>query len=244
MRHEITTLEIAKLYKRQHKYVLDMVRRVIERDLNYKILFKEFFYTNTRGREYPAYLMELDGFCILSEHSTILTGCEKGVILKEFGQDIVVVPSKRTRTEDIFYGMLCEFLPHLTIIRQFPVNGYRVDFYIEGAGLFVEFDEEQHFSEKHKKADDERWYAINNYLAERDGYTPNLIRVKKGCEIYGLSLIMSFLALNSFSAIEATCVIETNDAKYGAVFIAGEDRYGEIIYDKQHNELTSLIQSV
>jgi len=214
MRTEITTNEIAEIYGIPHADIMKRVRNLVNSDIEYPHMFTEMTYKNPRGKTYPAFKMGKEGFSILSEYRSF-QGVNKAIILSEFGEQVVVVGEKRTRHEDAFYHMLCEFLPHLKVVRQFPIAGYRVDFYIEGAELFVEFDEEQHFSKKAKDDDDLRWAAINEHMEERDGYTPTLVRVKKGREIYGLALIMSYLA----QTMDVTVIAETNDVSKGAELI-------------------------
>jgi len=217
MRTEITTLEIAAYYGMQHKTVLERVRSLIASDIEYPHMFTEIEYKNSRGRTYTAFKMGVEGFSVLSEYRSF-QGVKKAIILSEFGEQVVVVGKKRTRHEDAFFHMLCEFLPHLRVVRQFPIAGYRVDFYIEKAGLFIEFDEEQHFSKRAQDEDYLRWTEINDHIGKRDGKSVPLIRVNKGCEIYGLSLIMSFLALNSPDGADATKIAVTNDASKGREF--------------------------
>ena len=224
MRTEITTLEIAEYYKISHADILRRVRSLIASDIEYPHMFTEIVYKNTRGRTYsrgrtyPAFKMGVEGFSVLSEYRSF-QGVKKAIILSEFGEQVVVVGKKRTRHEDAFFQMLCEFLPHLRVVRQFPIAGYRVDFYIEKAGLFIEFDEEQHFSKKAQDEDYLRWTEINDHIGRRDGKSVPLIRVNKGCEIYGLSLIMSFLALNSPDGADAAKIAVVNDASKGADLI-------------------------
>jgi len=226
MRVEISTREISDIYNIQHKDIMRQVKRLLLSDMEYSHLFEMGEFKNARGRVYKQYTMNLDGFSLLSEFRS-LSGVKKAIILDSFGSDVVVVGSKRTRSEDIFYKMLCEFLPHINVVRQFPVCGYRVDFYLEGLGLFVEYDEEQHFSKSHAKKDEDRWSDIFNHISDRDGATPNLIRISKGSEIYGLSLIMSYLALNSMNAAEATVIAESNNYKRGAILIGATDTHNQ-----------------
>ena len=218
MRTEITTLEIAECYEIPHADILKRVRLLVASDIEYPHMFTEIGYRSSRGKTYPAFKMGVEGFSVLSEYRSF-QGVKKAIILSEFGEQVVVVGKKRTRHEDAFFHMLCEFLPHLRVVRQFPVAGYRVDFYVEKAGLCVEFDEEQHFSRKAQDEDYLRWTEINDHIGKRDGKSVPLIRVNKGCEIYGLSLIMSYLALNSPDGADATKIAVTNDASKGANLI-------------------------
>ncbi|WP_033032884.1 hypothetical protein, partial [Pseudoalteromonas fuliginea] len=74
---------------------------------------------------------------------------------------------------------------------------------------------------------EDRWSVIFNHISDRDGATPNLIRIGKGSEIYGLSLIMSYLALNSMNAAEATVIAESNNYKRGAILIGATDTHNQ-----------------
>jgi very-short-patch-repair endonuclease len=129
-------------------------------------------------------------------------------VLSEFGHDFVIAFSSRTRHEDSFSSMLNEFLPLDKIIREYPIAGKRIDFYMPEYSLAIEYDEEQHFSKDSKEKDCERWNAIQSYVISELEDPMTLIRVKKGGEIKGLSSIAAWIASNTNNATGLTKYIQ------------------------------------
>lgn len=162
--------------------------------------FESSEYVNSRGRKYRCYNIYEEGLSLLSTMRSCTAG-DKGIkfaeILRMFGRDVKIVVDSTTRYEDQFYQTLKEFLPGLTISRQFGVGGFFIDFCIPEIGLFVEYDEEQHFTNEGKKKDLERWKSIKKHLNSVDPSGWDLIRVRKGMEIQGLSMITSYLVENA-----------------------------------------------
>ena len=50
---EISSLDISIKYNKQHKDVLDTIRKILESNSDLKDCFIESTYKNTRGRMYP-----------------------------------------------------------------------------------------------------------------------------------------------------------------------------------------------
>ena len=60
----VSSRKVAEDFGKQHKHVLDIVREILVAEKS----AAKFFYENTyenRGKEYPEYLMNRDGFCLL-----------------------------------------------------------------------------------------------------------------------------------------------------------------------------------
>lgn len=60
----VSSRKVAEDFGKQHKHVLDIVREILVAEKS----ATKFFYENTyenRGKEYPEYLMNRDGFCLL-----------------------------------------------------------------------------------------------------------------------------------------------------------------------------------
>lgn len=200
---KITTIEIAERFSKSHRNVTRAVRRCIDsigcEDLSGE-LFREIEFKNEMNRAYRGYEMDANGFHLVSDTWGFSRGkaaTVKSQILNELGSDSVVVSSLRTRFEDDFSDILKKFMHKHTIIREFYLRGFRVDFFIGRLSLVIEYDEEQHLSKAHKKADEMRDSEIMKELGL------HVIRIKKGYEIEGLARIAGFMAL-SHNAIEMT----------------------------------------
>lgn len=199
MRNHISTKEISDQFKVNHRYLMKIVRDIISSDPE---LFYSYFhkssYISKQNKSIAMYDMGCDGFQILTSSNLMSRGesaMTKARILNEFGSDCYVVAQKGSRFEDSYYNLLCDFCPDVKIIRQFPVIGMRVDFYLEGFGIFIEYDEEQHLSASHKVKDEDRWAAISKHLTEIYMSKPWLIRVRKGNEIESLRAIAGVMSI-------------------------------------------------
>lgn len=208
MRVSISTTEIAKRFGRAHRNVMRDVKRLLDyEDYCISALFTESSYISLQNKDLPSYNMGLNGFCLLTDtwgYSRGESAIVKAEILNEFGESFVVVGSARTRYEDDFFRVLKEFIAMDSVIRQFPVGGYRVDFYLPNYGIVIEYDEEQHFSKSAKLKDGERELAVIDYFLREFDDTVRIIRVKKGEEMRGLSRIAGEIALCTQNAIGIT----------------------------------------
>lgn len=74
-----------------------------------------------------------------------------------------------------------------TIISQYPVLDYRVDFYLPDLNIAIEYDEKAHL---YYKNDKERQTEIENYLQ------CHFIRVDEGFELEGINKIMKVVIFN------------------------------------------------
>jgi very-short-patch-repair endonuclease len=210
MRQEITTIEISEKFRKVHRDILRSMRKFDCDEISMS-LFTEYKYKSLQNKELPAYRMGVDGFCLLTDTWGFSRGESakvKASILSEFGYDFVIAFSSRTRHEDSFSSMLNEFLSDDKIIREFPIAGKRIDFYIPEYSLAIEYDEEQHFSKDSKERDCERWSVIQSYVISELEDPMSLIRVKKGEEIKGLSNIAAWIASNTNNATGITKYIQ------------------------------------
>ena len=210
MRVEITTVEIAEMFGKIHRDVVKSMSFIKDDEISMS-LFKSYKYTSKQNKKLPAFRMGLDGFCLLTDTWGFSRGSSakvKACILSEFGCDFVVAFSSRTRYEDGFYSMLSEFLFSDKIIREYPIAGKRIDFYIPKYSLAIEYDEEQHFSKSSKEADCKRWEKIQSYAVAEFDDPISLIRVNKGREIQGLSNIAAWVATNTNNAVGITKYIQ------------------------------------
>lgn len=202
MRKEITTVEIAEKFGKVHRSVLRCFRS-FEGDEISMSLFESYKYTSAQNKKLPAFSMGVDGFCLLTDTWGFSRGESakvKAEILSEFGHDFVIAFSSRTRHEDGFSSMLNDFLSNDKIIREYPIAGKRIDFYLPEYSLAIEYDEEQHFSKDSREKDSERWNKIQSYITSELDEPMSLIRIKKGDEIRGLSNIAAWIASNTNNA--------------------------------------------
>ena len=61
----VSTLEVAERFGKQHKHVLESIRNLAAENSAAKSMFYETTFEN-RGKEYPMYLMNRDGFSLLA----------------------------------------------------------------------------------------------------------------------------------------------------------------------------------
>lgn len=102
--------------------------------------------------------------------------------------EVNVLWSHPTRKEMLFEIDIKEALKGITtIISQYHVLSYRVDFYLPEFNLVIEYDEKQHL---YYKNDKERQTEIENYLQ------CHFIRVDEGFELEGINKIMKVIIFN------------------------------------------------
>lgn len=61
----VGTLDISENFEKNHQHVLETIRNLTVENSTVKNMFFESTYVNDRGREYPEYLMNRDGFSLL-----------------------------------------------------------------------------------------------------------------------------------------------------------------------------------
>ena len=200
VRDYICTTEVSDRFRKVHRNVTRDVEKLIEYgdDILARSIIKST-YISKQNKVLPCYKLGLTGFCLLTDtwgYSRGDSAIAKAEILREFGEDFAVVGSSRTRSEDCFYDMLKRFLNKDKIIRQMPIGKYKVDFYLIDHGIIVEYDEEQHFSKSARESDAEREREIRKFFMENFDSDATIVRVDKGKEIEGLSLIAGTILLS------------------------------------------------
>jgi Rha family phage regulatory protein len=60
-----TSLQVADVFEKNHRDVLETIKNLTAENSAVKNMFKETTYVNSRGREYPMYQMDKDGFTLL-----------------------------------------------------------------------------------------------------------------------------------------------------------------------------------
>ena len=207
MRNSIRSTEIADRFSKTHRHVLRSIGKLIKEDCNAEQFFTESEYTSQQNKKLPCYEMSFSGFSLLTDTWGFSRGDSapiKAAIISEFGESCVVLSSSRTRREDCFYDMLTEIFPFTKIFRQYHIAGYRADFYMPEHFLFIEFDEEQHFSSSAKKEDADRWAAIRGFIMEKFDDKIELIRVDVGNELRGIGAIAGYMAMTGLDATSVT----------------------------------------
>lgn len=79
----------------------------------------------------------------------------------------------------------------MSIIAQYQVNGFRVDFYIPEAHLAIEYDERHHCNQAAQRADKER----QSLIEKKSGM--KFVRVIEGMEERGLFTTANFVFQSS-----------------------------------------------
>lgn len=61
-----SSLQVAETFEREHKHVMETIKNLTVENSAVKNFFHETTYSNSRGREYPMFLMNRDGFTLLA----------------------------------------------------------------------------------------------------------------------------------------------------------------------------------
>ena len=207
MRVSICSTEVADRFGKGHNNLVRSIKKLMDEDWNSRAFFVEAEYVTKQNKILKCYEMNFSGFSLLTDTWGFSRGESapvKASIIAEFGETCVVLSSSRTRREDCFYEMLTEVFPQTKILRQYHIAGYRVDFYMPEHLLFIEFDEEQHFSERNRQNDIERWEAISSFVNDEFDDKIELIRVDVGHELRGIGAIAGYMALSSQNGVAVT----------------------------------------
>lgn len=177
----ITSLQIAEVLGKLHNDLMKCIRNAMAKGM---VGFTESSYINTRGKIYPMFTMDIN---TAKQFISTLKGISQEQ-LNALGIDDLNVVFKNTRFETSFIDMLEEALLELEItgFRQFNVDGYRLDFFIPDYNLAIEYDEEQHYSEANRHADNLRQAYVENKIGAkfircdyRDSDIKNVMKVIK-----------------------------------------------------------------
>lgn len=61
-----TSLKIAEVFKKEHKHVMEAIRKLTAENLAVRKMFVEDSYLNSRNQQQPMYYMNRDGFTLLA----------------------------------------------------------------------------------------------------------------------------------------------------------------------------------
>ena len=188
-----TSKDLADMFKVVHRDVKNRIRMIMDElgEMSDGMFIDSSF--TIRGKTNSCYEITKSGIIVLLQYRMFSSSPShaemKSKIFSEYEIEHQVVVGRASRFEDSFYSMLCDFVGKESVVRQFPVLNYRVDFFIKPSSLFVEFDEEQHLSATAKANDEKRWNEISEEIESITSVKPKLIRVRKGGEITALSKI-------------------------------------------------------
>jgi len=202
MRTEITSIEIAELFGKEHRDLLKAIKILTDNDYLTAVLYTKDTYTSKQNKKLPMYRMGVEGFSLMSDTRSLSRGASaiaKAYIMNEFGFQFSVVASTRSTNEDLFHNMLVGIFPGYTVVREYPIAGCRVDFYIKESELLIEYDEKYHSIKKQADLDKVREDKIRKYVMDEFDDTITIIRVKQGKEFEGIAAIIGSLYLSSNS---------------------------------------------
>jgi len=141
---------------------------------------------STGGRPLTDYLLTIHSamlILIISQKSDKSIELYKE-LSKLIGANVIQIP--RTRKELLFEINLNELLDGITtVIPQYPVLNYRIDFYLPELNIAIEYDEKHHNS--NKKSDNERQKEIEKILK------CDFIRVGEYCEQIAINQLLKII---------------------------------------------------
>jgi|GEM_PF-3509076 len=153
----ITSLEVAEMVGREHNEVLKDLRRIIanleKSHIKIDSYFHESEYTDSLNRKKPMYMLTKQGCDLYGKRLTgdaIIKFYE--VLNRIIGNSSTFVVVQPDRLEVTFFAHLSEALKPfgITFETQYLVLGYKIDAYIEGLKIAIEYDERQHKYQKEK----------------------------------------------------------------------------------------------
>lgn len=122
----MTSIDIAKEYKKEHKDVLDGIRIILKKNPELESHFEYSTYINSRNRSYPMYILDMNAYEILKN---------------KYKFNI-----RNARFEYKICNEFCDFFDGMgvTYFKQYCVGPYRIDLYVPLYNIAIEFDEEEH----------------------------------------------------------------------------------------------------
>lgn len=138
--NNVTSLEIAKIQKSNHKAILYCIRNIIDKNPEYNKYFILSTYKN-RGKNYPMYLLDSEGLKIYLDNTR--NTLNKKELYDMCNSKVVIL---QDRFEDEFFNKLSNALQPLCIsgISQYCIDKYRIDYYIPSLNIAIEYDEKEH----------------------------------------------------------------------------------------------------
>lgn len=136
-----------------------------ELKLKSKEYFQESTYINSRGKEYPTFLISIKGLEWLRDNN-IHDVKAYSEIIKElnpnYEMEHINIAPNYIRKELLIHKILLAWFDENQIKTQYPVLDYRLDYYIPDCYLIIEYDEES--GHKDKEKDNKRMNEIIDYL--------------------------------------------------------------------------------
>lgn len=211
------TIERADLLKK----IIKEINVMKELKLESEEYFQESTYINTRGKEYPTFLISIKGLEWLRDNNIHDVKAYSEAIKElnsSYSQEYINIASTNTRKELLINKILLAWFNESQIKTQYTVLNYRLDYFIPSCKLIIEYDEES--GHKDKEKDNKRMNEILNYIfdkwkhaeskedykfydeddwaeRENDNLKPNeiftVIRIKEFEEEKGLNELFEFL---------------------------------------------------
>ena len=197
------TNEIASAFNIQHRDIMRMIKVSLSK---YEISESSIFegaYTSVQNKQIKNYKLSDD--CIvflLSSKLCFSNTVDRKVmavnIIESLGYKMKIILGDRVRSEEVFYSDLAKFCGDMKIIRQYPVKGYLIDFFIPELNLFIEYNEPYHFTETQKEKDKIRLSDLEIELTRlNEGIRPCFLIVTSGKEVEGLRKVACSISLVS-----------------------------------------------
>lgn len=199
----MNTKELAERFDIEHKQILSYIERL--QDMFGDAQVYNQTYVSEQNKVLPAYELSNEAVIYLLTSKRMFRNSPDRLktcsdILYDLGAEHTIVLGEATRKEAIFYDMLVDFFPDLTILSQFPVNRYLIDFYLPEYNIAVEYDETHHKSDTQTDKDLARMKDIDSYLknvSDDEQASVTWVRVNEGEEVKGLRLVLDTLHIES-----------------------------------------------
>ena len=127
--------------------------------------FIESTYKDKQGKTQPAFLITIKGLEWLRDnniHDVKAYSCAIKTLNPNYKLEYINVASTATRKEVLINKILLAWFEECQIKSQYPVLNYRLDYYIPGCYLVIEYDEAT--GHKNIEKDNKRKEDIINYL--------------------------------------------------------------------------------
>lgn len=148
--------------KDSHSDTIKKIRNEINKNPNLKCEFVESTYKTLQNKNIKCFILTENGL----KHLIKITKDITPEMTQQLGVSDIDVVYSNSRFEISFINMLEEALGTFNIksIKQYNVDGCRIDFYIPSLNIAVEYDEEQHYNKFNMKLDIEREKYIKSKL--------------------------------------------------------------------------------
>lgn len=205
----MNTKTLSELFGMRHDHLLRSVDLCVKKYEISEHSIEEVSYPSSQNKKTRSLNLTSDVVAFLLSSKPTFTNTDKkrvvaSEILNELGYETKIVLGNRTRSEEVFHGDLIKFMAGSKIIRQYPIAGFLIDFYLPEFDIFIEYDDSYHFTPEQKAKDAGRLETIGNAFAMvNEGDKPNLVRILEGREMEGLRKLVSMMYLShNNSALE------------------------------------------